>query len=80
VGDATVENRCDQKLAEAVEVAQNSDVAIVFAGIHEGEFQDRALLSLPGRQEELVHAVAATGKPTIVVLVGGSAITMSSVT
>jgi beta-glucosidase len=34
-------------------------------------------LSLPGRQEELITAVAATGKPVVVVLVGGSAITMS---
>jgi beta-glucosidase len=47
-------------------------------GIHEGEFQDRAMLSLPGRQEELIHRIAATGKPVIVVLVGGSAITMNN--
>src|SRR5690606_33333302 len=53
-------------------------VAIVVAGIHEGEFQDRALLSLPGRQEELIQAIAATGKPVVVVLVGGSAVTMSN--
>ena len=33
-------------------------------------------LKLPGRQEELIERVAATGKPTVVVLVGGSAITM----
>jgi beta-glucosidase len=36
------------------------------------------LLKLPGRQEDLIRAVAATGKPTVVVLIGGSAITMSS--
>src|SRR5690606_28856980 len=34
-------------------------------------------LSLPGRQEALIEAVAATGTPVVVVLVGGSAITMS---
>ena len=50
---------------------------MVVAGIEEGEFRDRARLSLPGRQEELINAVAATGKPVVVVLVGGSAITMS---
>ena len=31
---------------------------------------------MPGRQAGLIEAVAATGKPTVVVLIGGSAITM----
>jgi len=53
-------------------------VAVVTVGITEGEFQDRALLSLPGHQEELIRTVAATGKPVVVLLVGGSAITMSN--
>ena len=78
VWDATVENNWQQKVADAVETAEQSDVAVVAAGIHEGEFQDRALLNLPGHQEELIKAVAETGKPTIVVLVGGSAITMNN--
>lgn len=78
VWDATLENPWQQQIAEAVEVAQRSDVAVVFGGINEGEFRDRALLALPGHQEELIKAVAATGKPTVVVLTGGSAITMSN--
>jgi beta-glucosidase len=49
----------------------------VVAGIEEGEFRDRAFLRLPGHQEELIQAVARTGKPVVVVLIGGSAITMS---
>jgi beta-glucosidase len=49
----------------------------VVAGIEEGEFRDRSSLALPGRQEELIRRVAETGTPTVVVLVGGSAITMS---
>jgi len=53
-------------------------VAVVVAGITEGEFQDRAILSLPGDQEALIQAVAAAGKPTVVLLVGGSAITMNN--
>lgn len=77
VWDATVEENWRRQAGEAVAAAQESDVAVVVAGIHEGEFQDRALLGLPGRQEELIRAVAAAGKPTVVVLVGGSAITMS---
>jgi len=61
-----------------VAAARQSDIAVVVAGIHEGEFQDRAMLSLPGHQEALIEQVAATGKPVVVVLVGGSAITMSN--
>lgn len=60
----------------AVRTARNSDVAVIVAGIHEGEFQDRATLGLPGDQEALIEAVAKTGKPVVVLLVGGSAITM----
>lgn len=77
VWDATVDQDWRRQIDEAVAVARQGEVAVVVAGIHEGEFQDRALLGLPGRQEALIRAVAATGKPTIVVLIGGSAITMS---
>ncbi len=78
VWDAFIENNWEQQIAEAVEKVKKSDVAVVFAGIHEGEFQDRALLALPGHQEVLIKAVAKTGKPTVVVLIGGSAITMAN--
>ena len=64
-------------LDSAVALARSSDVAVVVAGIEEGEFRDRAFLKLPGLQEQLISAVAATGTPVVVVLVGGSAITMS---
>ncbi len=73
-----VVNDWKQKISEAVAIAKQSDITIITAGIEEGEFRDRALLSLPGHQEELIKAVAATGKPVIVVLVGGSAITMNN--
>jgi len=33
---------------------------------------------LPGHQEELITAIAATGKPVVVILVGGSAVTMNN--
>ncbi|WP_232829216.1 glycoside hydrolase family 3 N-terminal domain-containing protein [Aureibaculum luteum] len=78
VWDAFVENKWEQQIVDAVDIAKKSEVAVVVAGIHEGEFQDRALLALPGHQEELIKAVVATGKPTVVVLVGGSAITMAN--
>ena len=73
-----VKDSSELKIKQAVELARNSDVAIVVAGIEEGEFNDRASLALPGLQEELIKRIAATGKPVIVLLVGGSAITMSN--
>ncbi len=76
--DAGVADDSDARIAEAVAAATDSDAAIVVAGVEEGEFRDRAFLRLPGRQEDLIQAVAATGTPVVVVLVGGSAITMSS--
>lgn len=66
------------RINEAVAAARQAEVAIVVAGIEEGEFRDRALLSLPGHQEELIAQVAATGKPIIVLLSGGSAVTMNA--
>ncbi len=65
------------RIDSAVALARRSEVAVVVAGIEEGEFRDRSSLALPGRQEELIERVAGTGTPTVVVLVGGSAVTMS---
>jgi beta-glucosidase len=76
--DAGVVDDASERIAEAVALAKESGIAIVAAGIEEGEFRDRAFLRLPGRQEELIQRVAATGTPVVVVLVGGSSITMSS--
>ena len=73
-----MENKYDEKIKEAVEVAKKSDAVIVVVGIQEGEFQDRAMLSLPGYQEKLIQELAATGKKLTVLLVGGSAITMNA--
>ncbi len=77
VWDAGVVDDHERQISEAVAAASQSDVAVVVGGIEEGEFRDRASLALPGYQEELIQRVAATGRPTVVVLVGGSAITMS---
>ncbi len=74
--DAGVRDTSDKVMTQAVAFARRSDVSVIVAGIEEGEFRDRARLGLPGRQEELIRRVAATGKPVVVVLVGGSAITM----
>ncbi len=64
------------EMSQAVKLAAECDLAVVVAGIEEGEFRDRASLRLPGRQEELILKVAETGTPVVVVIVGGSAVTM----
>ncbi|HJP92703.1 MAG TPA: glycoside hydrolase family 3 N-terminal domain-containing protein [Pyrinomonadaceae bacterium] len=64
---------------EAIDLAKQSDVAVVFVGeLAEmvGEAASRSSLDLPGRQLELVQAIHATGKPTIVVLVNGRPLTI----
>jgi beta-glucosidase len=67
----------EHALHDAVRAAETCDVAVVVAGIEEGEFRDRARLGLPGHQAELIRRIAAIGKPTVVVLVGGGAVVMN---
>jgi beta-glucosidase len=65
-GPATIDN--------AVQVAQQADVVVMFLGEPaglSGEASSRAFLDLPGKQEQLLEAVAATGKPVVLVLESG---------
>jgi beta-glucosidase len=62
------------EIANAVDAARQSDVAVVVLGDATntvGETASRTSLDLPGRQLDLVQAVYATGKPIIVVLLNG---------
>ena len=59
---------------EALQAAKTADYIIITTGIHEGEFQDRALLNLEGNQENFIHEISKLDKPSVVILVGGSAI------
>ncbi|WP_202950132.1 glycoside hydrolase family 3 N-terminal domain-containing protein [Sphingomonas sp. LH128] len=62
------------ELAKAITLANQSDVAVMVLGEAQnmaGEFASRSDLKLPGRQQELLDAVIATGKPVVVVLVNG---------
>ena len=63
----------DQKtIAEAVEIAKKADVAILALGEStnwmEGEAASRTTLGFTGAQQQLLEAVAATGKPVILVV------------
>ncbi len=76
----------DKRIAEAVKAAQASDVAVVVVGDNvettregwsENHLGDRDSLDLLGRQNDLVKAIFETGKPTIVVLIGGRALSIN---
>nr|WP_308286535.1 glycoside hydrolase family 3 C-terminal domain-containing protein [Streptomyces griseorubiginosus] len=65
----------DELIAEAVETARASDTAVVVVATTdrvESEGFDRTDLHLPGRQDDLVHAVAAANPNTVVVVNSGS--------
>ncbi|MEI6124630.1 MAG: glycoside hydrolase family 3 N-terminal domain-containing protein [Bacteroidota bacterium] len=72
-----VQNNWQKEIAAAVEMGKQCDIVVVDAGIEEGEGKDRAFLSLPGHQQEMIVQLAAIGKPVLVLLTGGSAITMN---
>ena len=63
-----------QGFDEAVAAARQADLALVFVGEAKemvGEAASRSTLDLPGRQLDLVKAIHATGKPTVVILING---------
>ena len=69
-----------KQIAEAVEVAKQADVIILAIGENEqtsreawglNHMGDRASLDLIGKQEDLVEAMLATGKPVIALLYNG---------
>ena len=74
------EDRIDEELcAEAVEKAQNADVAVIFAGLpdnFESEGYDRKHMRMPDCQNHLIEAVAAVQPNTIVVLHNGAPVEM----
>ncbi|HXW80258.1 MAG TPA: glycoside hydrolase family 3 C-terminal domain-containing protein, partial [Acidimicrobiales bacterium] len=74
-------------LPAAVEVARRADIAVVVvagrSGLHHGatvgEARDATDLRLTGLQEELVASVAATGTPTVAVVISGRAHVLTEV-
>lgn len=66
-------------IAQAVEIAGQADVALIFAGMplgFESEGGDRPDMKLPGRQDELIRAVAAANPNTVVALNVGAPVEM----
>jgi beta-glucosidase len=64
-------------ISQAVGAAEKASVAVVVVGDgQESEGSDRADLALPADQDELVDAVAAANKHTVVVVDAGGPVTM----
>jgi beta-glucosidase len=70
----------DTLIVEAVETAKRADVVLLVLGDNEqtcregwskNHLGDRDGLDLPGKQEELLQAVYATGKPVVLLLING---------
>ena len=77
-----------KQIAEAVEVAKQADVIVLAIGGNEQTSReawglthmgDRTSLDLIGRQEELVKAMLATGKPVVVFLFNGRPLSINYV-
>ena len=70
----------EEQLAEAVKTAEQSDVVILALGENApemtGEAASRAHLGLPGRQQQLLEKVVATGKPVVLLLFSGRPLTL----
>lgn len=70
----------DAGFAAAVKAARDSDFTIVVVGESQdmsGEAASRSSIDLPGRQNDLVRAIHATGKPYAVVLINGRPLTIN---
>jgi beta-glucosidase len=64
----------------AVAAAKNADVVVAVLGEDEktvGESLSRTSLELPGRQQQLLEALQATGKPVILIVVTGQPLTIN---
>ena len=71
---AWTEARSSEEFSKAVALAKRSDVIVLALGqtaAMSGEMSSQMSLELPGRQQELMEAVAALGKPVVLVLVTG---------
>ena len=82
----------DVQRAEAVAVARAADVVVAVVGLSpdlEGEALkisapgfvggDRSDIALPGTQRRLLDALAATGKPLVIVIMAGSAVALGDI-
>jgi beta-glucosidase len=69
----------EELIAEATQTARDAELAVVVVGLtaeQETEALDKKTLALPGRQDDLVRAIAGTARRTVVVINAASPILM----
>lgn len=69
----------DEEIEEAVATAKKADVVVAFlgeGGKMSGEAKSRVSLEMQGRQQELLEALVATGKPVVLVVQSGRPLTI----
>ena len=72
-----IKEKVEASYFEIEQALPKADVALVVVNYTEGEFQDRSSLALPDEQVEMIKTLNACGLPVVVVIVGGSAVTMT---
>jgi beta-glucosidase len=81
--DNTPAGECGSVDTAAVTAAANAAQQVVLAlgecRCMSGEAESRTTLDLPGKQQQIIDAVAATGKPFVVVLFNGRPLTLTDV-
>ena len=82
--DDTPADECgsDAGFADAVAAAKAADQVVLALGEtrgQSGEAASRSDIDLPGKQQELIDAIKATGKPFVVVLFNGRPLTLTKV-
>jgi len=74
-GNIEIDDRpSHQMISEAVKVAKQSNLIVAVVGESQGmsgEAASRSSITLPGKQQDLLKALKATGKPLIIVLMNG---------
>jgi beta-glucosidase len=78
--DTTEKKTADELLNEAVQVAQEADVIIAAVGEAadmSGESSSRAMINIPESQQNLLKALAKTGKKIVLVLFNGRPLTLN---
>lgn len=81
-GLAYSRDRKEDGFADAIAAAKESDVVVFIGGeeaILSGEARTRTDITLPGAQERLIHALAETGKPIVLVVMAGRPLVLENV-
>ncbi|WP_298555917.1 glycoside hydrolase family 3 N-terminal domain-containing protein [uncultured Algibacter sp.] len=75
-------DQSNTQFKKAITTAKEAEVVVFIAGeeaILSGEAHSRSNIDLPGAQEDLIKALAKTGKPIVLVIMAGRPITITNI-